>query len=90
MQYGEKKNIKHKLQQWFIENPSISEFQFSNKNNKIIRAKSCSGARIRSCNVLIKLLTCILYCIRVVNDERSYPDDFPFSEEEAGKQDVTL
>ncbi|ULT80895.1 hypothetical protein L3Y34_011046 [Caenorhabditis briggsae] len=69
MQYGEKKNIKHKLQQWFIENPKIS-------------------ARIRSCNVLIKLLTCILYCFRVVNDERTYPEEFPLAE--AKEKDLTF
>ncbi|EGT29914.1 hypothetical protein CAEBREN_31845 [Caenorhabditis brenneri] len=67
MQYGEKKNIKFKLQQWFIENPRIS-------------------ARIRSLNVIIKLLTCVLYCIRVVNDERSYPEEFP---EETGEKKIT-
>ncbi|PAV72740.1 hypothetical protein WR25_18722 isoform B [Diploscapter pachys] len=45
-----------------------------------------SSLRIRLFNIFIKLLSCFLYCVRVINDTRKLPDHVQISPKEEGIQ----
>ncbi|CAB3401129.1 unnamed protein product [Caenorhabditis bovis] len=66
------------------------ETSFKSRLQQYFIENQKSSLRIRLFNVFIKLLSCIIYCVRVVNDSRQYPKPFPYTNKVEVDETITI
>ncbi|CAI5456131.1 unnamed protein product [Caenorhabditis angaria] len=66
------------------------ETSFKSRLQQYFIENQKSSLRIRLFNVFIKLLSCVLYCVRVVNDEREFPKKFPYTNVTEVDENITI